>query len=146
MNSPKCLRVWTTALMDPGTILAVVTTSATILCYIANYYSDVRGATEDQKRLHNEVKALHHVLERAHSLAEGPTTTKLPALSSYLKENCSSDLKDLEAKLNPGKRGKVRKKLGVLKWPFEKKEVDKYIDRIERHKSTINGALGIDQT
>lgn len=146
MTSPKNSTVWTAAFMDPGTIIAVVTTSATILSLITNYYSDVKGATEGQKRLHNELKALHHVLVKAQYLAEGPNASKVPALSSYLKESCSSDLKDLEAKLYPGKHGKIKKKLGVLKWPFEQKEVDKYINRIERHKSTISNAVGIDQT
>ena len=40
------------------------------------------------------------------------------------------------------------KKLGVraLKWPFDKNEVDEYINRLERHKSIIIAALEMDQT
>lgn len=136
-----------TVSMDPGTILAVVTTSATVLYQITNYYLDVKGARQDRDRLHNEVKALHHVLENVKTLAEGSNTSKLLSVSSYLKESCSSDIKDLEIKLNPGKGRKAMKKLGVraLKWPFDKNEVDEYINRLERHKTTITITLGMDQ-
>lgn len=133
--------------MEPGTIIAVVTTSAKVLSLITEYYLDVKGARQDQERLRKEVKALHHVLENVQKLAEGPNASKVRNLSSYI-EKCSPDIKDLETKLNPGKRGKAMKKLGVraLKWPFDKKEVDEHIIILERHKSTISVALEIDQT
>lgn len=133
--------------MDPGTILAVVTASATVLSHITKYYSDVKGATQDRERLYNEVKALHEVLKNVKNLAEGPSASKVPVLSSYLKENCSLDIKNLEIKLDPGKRGKAKNKIGrSLKWPFDKTEIEECIKRFERHKSTISDALGIDQT
>ena len=134
--------------MDPGTISAIVTTSATILYHISKYYSDVKDARQDRERLHKEVKALQHVLENFQNLVEGSNASKVPYLSSYVKENCSPDIKDLEVKLDPGKGRKAMKKLGVraLKWPFDKNEVDEYINRLERHKSKIIAALGMDQT
>lgn len=134
--------------MDPGTILAVVTTSAAALSHIIQYYSDVKEARQDRERLHEEVKALHDVLQNVQCLANGPNASKVPSLSSYLKASCSPDIEELEARLNPGKGRKAMKKVGLraLKWPFDKKDVDKYIDRLERHKSTISAALGIDQT
>ena len=68
--------------MEPGTILAVVTTSATVLSHITKYYLDVKSARQDRERLHKEVKALHHVLENVQNLAEGPKASKVPFLSS----------------------------------------------------------------
>ena len=134
--------------MEPGTILAVVTTSATALSHIARYYSDVKGARQDRERLHEEVKALHDVLKNVQSLVNGPNASKVPSLSSYVRAKCSPDVEELEAKLNPGRGRIAMKKIGwhALKWPFDKKEVDNYISRLERHKSTISAALGIDQT
>lgn len=134
--------------MEPGTILAVVTTSAAALTHLAHYYSDVKGARQDRERLFEEVRALHDVLENVQGLANGPNASKVPLLSSYIKASCSPDIEELEAKLNPGKGRRAMKKVGfrALKWPFDKKEVDKYINRLERHKSTISAALGIDQT
>jgi Fungal N-terminal domain of STAND proteins len=133
--------------MEPGTILTVITTSAKVLSLITEYSSDVKGARQDQERVHKEVKALHHVLESVHELAKGPNTSKFPILSSYIAE-CSPDIEALKTRLDPGKRGRAMKKLGVraLKWPFDKKEVDKHINTLERHKNTISAALSIDQT
>ena len=133
--------------MDPGTILAVVTTSATVLSQITKYYLDVKGARHDRERLHKEVEALHHVLENVQNLAKGSNASKLPNLSSYLKESCSPDIKNLETKLDPQKGQKAMMKLGfrALKWPFDKNEVDEYINRLERHKSTIIAILEMDQ-
>lgn len=134
--------------MDPGTIVAVVTASAAALSHIVEFYSDVKEAKQDRERLCDEVKALHDVLENVQSLASGPNAGKVPALSSYVKASCLPDIEELEARLAPGKGRRAMKKVGLraLKWPFDKKEVDKYISRLERHKSTISAALGIDQT
>lgn len=134
--------------MDPGTILAVVTTSATVLSQITKYYLDVKSARQDRERLHKEVEALHHVLENVQNMAQGSNASKLLNLSSYLKESCSPDIKKLEIKLDPRKGQKAMTKLGfrALKWPFDKDEVDEYINRLERHKSTIIATLGMDQT
>ena len=134
--------------MDPGTILAVITTCATILSHITGYYSNVKSAKQDRERLYKEVESLRHVLKNVHNLAEGPNASKVPVLSSYMKESCSLDIEYLETKLDPGKRGKVMKKLGIraLKWPFDKKEMDECINRVERHKNTISAAVGMDQT
>lgn len=134
--------------MDPGTILAVVTASATVLNCITKYYLDVKDARQDRERLHKEIEALHHVLKKVQNLAEGPNADKVPCLSSSVKESCFLDIKNLETKLDPGKGRKAMKKLGVraLKWPFDKNEVNGYINKLERHKNTIIAALGMDQT
>lgn len=134
--------------MDSGTILAVVTASATVLNCITKYYLDVKDARQDRERLHKEMKTLHHVLKDVQNLAEGSNVNKFSSLSSYVKESCSSDIKNLEIKLDPRKGRKAMKKLSVraLKWPFDKNEIDEYIKRLERHKSTIIAALEMDQT
>jgi hypothetical protein len=133
--------------MDPGTIIAVVTASAKVSSLITKYYLDVKDAKEDRDRLYKEVEALHHVLQKVKELVEGPNANKAPHLTSYVKE-CWPDITDLETKLDPGKRGKVMKKLGglALRWPFDKREVDKYISTFERLKNTINVTLNLDQT
>ena len=94
------------------------------------------------------METLHHVLKKVWNLAEGPNADKIPCLSSSVKESCFLDIKNLETKLDPGKGRKATKKLDVrvLKWPFDKNEVDEYINRLEKHKSTIIAALGMDQT
>lgn len=102
--------VRTTVSMDPGTILAIVTTSATILSHITKYYSDVKNAKQDRERLYREVKALHHVLKNVQNLVEGPNASKVLILSSYMKESCFSDIEYLEIKLDPGKREKSKEK------------------------------------
>lgn len=134
--------------MDPGTIIAVVTASTAALSHIFRYYSDVKGARQDRDRLHKEVKALHDVLKNVQSLIDGPNADKVPSLTSYLKESCSTDVEELKTKLDPGMSGRVMRKVSwwALKWPFNKKAVDDYVKRLDRHKSTIVAALATDQT
>jgi hypothetical protein len=58
---------------------------------------------------------------------------------------CKSDLASLESQLALPKnlqvpRGRL---LRALKWPFQKAEVQKIVDMIERHKSALSMYLGM---
>jgi hypothetical protein len=136
--------------MDPGTIVAVVTTSAAILSILSEYYSGVKSAKEDIQRLSDEVGEFRHVLQEIQKQAKNPSVTRLPLSDSSTTaiEKSLSNLKELEEKLTPNKGGRLMKRVGLraLKWPLTSKEVDKYITKLERRKSTLSLMLGTDQT
>lgn len=136
--------------MDPGTFVAIVTTSATVLSLLSEYYSNVKSAKKDIQRLSDEIEGYRNVLQEVQKQVN-ITDAVVPSLSrSSVRaiQDSLSYLEELEDKLTPKKRGRLMKSVGLraLKWPFTCKEVDKYITRLERRKATLNLALSTDQT
>lgn len=134
--------------MNSGIIFAIVTAFATVLNCITKYYSNVKNVKQNRKRLYKKMKILHHVLKKIWNLIEGSNADKIFCLFSFVKKNCFFDIKNFETKLDPEKNRKTMKKLSVraLKWPFDKNEMDEYINRLEKHKNTIIAVLKMDQT
>lgn len=136
--------------MDPGTILAAVTTSATVITLISRYYSGVKNAREDVKRFSASVEEIYSVLQKVQALASGPNGAKLrasdPAVAAI--EQSLHEIMELEEQLNPKMGGKMMRRVGLraLKWPFTSKQMDEYITRLERRKAMLSLALNADQT
>ena len=84
------------------------------------------------------------------SWARSPGATRLFASISLDKDiqQCSTHLEHLQKKLEPGKGRKAMSRYGIraLKWPFERKELEKDFGMLERYKSTFTTALNTDQT
>ena len=141
--------------MDPGTALAIVKMSASVLSIIWKYYSSVKDAKKDIERLEDEIRVVNKVFQSLKDLLDranipGTGTTKLPVSKSLLEptRRTLSEIQELEKRLNPNPGRKVMNRVGVraLKWPLQKKDVDGYIARLERDKTTVVSALQIDQT
>lgn len=136
--------------MDPGTILAAVTTSATVITLISRYYSGVKNAREDVKRFSASVEEIHSVLQKVQALASGPNAARLPASDPAVAaiEQSLREITELEEKLSPKTGGKMMRRVGLraLKWPFTSKQMDEYIVRLERRKAMLSLALTADQT
>ena len=101
--------------MDPGTILAAVTTSATVITLISRYYSGVKNAREDVKRLSASVEEIHSVLQKVQALASGPNAAKLPALDPAVAaiEQSLREITELEEQLNPKMGRKMMRSVGL---------------------------------
>ena len=127
-----------------ASVIAVVQLSGQILSLCQKYYGDVKDAKNDIENLQNETAAVQAVLQRAQDLAQG--TDKL-ATTKALIEELKAELEGLVRKLDPGKRKKAMRTIGLraLKWPFTKAEIEKSLRLIERHKATLITALDIDQ-
>lgn len=136
--------------MDPGTILAAVTTSATVITLISRYYSGVKNAREDIKRFSASVEEIHNVFQKVQALARGPDAAKLPASDPAVAamEQSLREITELEDQLNPKMGGEMMRRVGLraLKWPFTSKQMDEYITKFERRKAMLNLALNADQT
>ena len=121
------------------------------LCW--TYYSDAKDARTEIQQLRDEMTSLQVLLNKVKDLVDVPNSTSFSNLSLLDQPNgplqqCLVELLKLVAKLNSGQENEKMRKfgLGALKWPFGKKEVDKVISAIERHKAMFNLALAADQT
>jgi len=131
-------------------VIAVVDLSAKVAQWCIQYSLEVKDAKGDILRLYNEVKILGKVVSDAQHLVTSPGSAELSASEKLLDavNDCSTQLKTLERKLDPGKTTKAMRRLGIraLKWPFQSKQVDKVIRELERCKGTVLLALQVDQT
>jgi hypothetical protein len=127
-----------------GTIIAILQLTAAVIGYI----KDVKGASEHKKKLLVEVRSVEHLLnllsDQAGEVQEEESTEWSATLKSVNEEDgplrqIRQILEGLRSKLQPVQG---LKKVGkVLLWPFEKKEVDEIVHRIERQKTWLNLAL-----
>lgn len=136
--------------MDPGTILAVVSISGTVIGKIWKYYSDVEDAKEEIERLRLEVEGTRKIIQQLVELVQSAPAGRLntlPSLDGSIKQT-RLDLERLDKKLEPGKRHRFMSKVNfkVLTWPLKKEETHDCISRLQRFKSTVAVALGVDQT
>lgn len=136
--------------MDPGTAIAVGELSLKVISLISKYYSDVKNAKSDIERLDREIRDLHAVFQKTQELTQKSSLAETFSVSASLRgtsEQALVDVKGLESKLDPGPGARLMRRVGkrALKWPFEKKEVNGWIAKFERHKTTLNLALTADQ-
>jgi len=127
-----------------ASVIAVVQLSGQILSLCQKYYGEVKDAKTEIENLRNEIAAVQAVLERAQELAGG--TDKL-TVSKALIEDIRAELERLVKLLDPGKRKKAMRTVGLraLKWPFTKADIEKTLRLLERHKTTLITALDTDQ-
>ena len=133
-----------------ASLVALIEISVKVVSLCAEYYAAVKHAKTDIDRFCSELKAFIKVLENLEKLARDRGSTKLLTSQSLNEDfqQCKLHLKYLQKKVDPGKSRKTISRYGIraLKWPFERKELDKDIGILERHKSTFNAALNVDQT
>jgi hypothetical protein len=137
--------------MDPlsttGSAIAVIQLVDRILSLCCSYALAVKDAKGEIDRLYSEVTALHEVLKSVRALQERRDTTNQPALNmlaTHIAE-CSSQLVDIQTRLDPAHQTTNQLRMRSLKWPFKSKDVNDIIAKLERHKTTINLALNADQ-
>lgn len=150
--------------MDPFSVTASVITviqaaeAVIIICY--NYRSAIKGSSWDQSRVLEGVRSLRNVLQTLEALADKAETSdedRLPVLKSLCHPDegtlseCYAELRKLETKLAPpgwsGPEGSKRRALlETLSWPLKKGDTERFLENIEKLKSTINLAVNVDQT
>lgn len=141
--------------MDPlsgaASVLTVVALAGRVFDLCRKYYLEVKDSRKDIQRLRDEVISLQDIVIRISELADAPGSAKLSVLGLLNKPDgplhqCKINLTDLETRLQPGDGKDQMKKLGLraLKWPFNTREVDKAIAKIESYKGNFNLALATD--
>ena len=142
--------------MDPGTALAVVQMCTTVLSQTYKYCASVKSAKTEIEHLDNEIKSIQGLFKRLQELLErqkstGTTDTeRLETSQSFIEstKDALSDLQQLQQKLKVHTRQKALNKVGLqaLKWPLDKQSVNKYMAKLERHKTNVTSALQVNQT
>ncbi|KAJ8065097.1 hypothetical protein OCU04_005810 [Sclerotinia nivalis] len=137
------------ALGIASSVIAVIDLSVKVASRCSEYYTNVKNARDDIERLQREAQGLKVILERIHSLCDGPNGVRLQDSQGLRKgvEDCQKQLAQLEAKLEPRGRNKLMSRCGIraLKWPFKSKEMDSLIEKLGNCKVNISLNLQVDQ-
>ncbi|KAF4470527.1 Kinesin light chain [Fusarium albosuccineum] len=133
-----------------ASIIAIVELSAKVGSLCLKYSSGVRNATRDIAILQNAVKDLGMTFQGAQRLLEQSDSQEL-STSQELRQSlveCQTELEQLKERLAPGTTRKAMSRFGfrALKWPFDSKDIQEIVTRLERHQRNIASALQIDQT
>jgi hypothetical protein len=137
--------------MDPGTIIGLVAAAAqlleqgaTVLKYMNGLYRDVKNAPMQAEILLHEMNTtlgvvaslkftLDHIPSMISESQQKPVTDSIKILVVMLQDV----MKRCDKSQTTG--------LGRLRWPIEAKEMDKYIDRIQRYRGLLAFALQNEQ-
>ena len=139
--------------MDPlsgaASVIAVVQVAGQVWSICSKYYADAKDAKPEIDRLMDYVLALQNLFQQVEDLAKGPGAAKLVASKEIIASTSSElerEFKMLQKILEPGKRQGILKSFGRrLKWPLQKENVEKIIQLLERHKTTLITAMNCDQ-
>ncbi|KAH7200625.1 hypothetical protein BKA60DRAFT_469988 [Fusarium oxysporum] len=138
------------ALGVASSVIAVVDLSAKVFSLCLQYSREVKNAKDDIKSLYKEVAAFQDTTEKLKALLEGPRGKELKASQQLVSaiEDGHSTLGKVEQRLRPSTGRKAMSRFGMraLKWPFESKDVEGTIEKLERCRGNISLALNVDQT
>ena len=145
--------------MDPlsitASLVAVLQATKAVISVCCNYRSSVKGSTSEVSRVLEEIRGLRDVLRTIEGLANKAETSgstnqsRFPALQYLCDPNtgilnrCRTELEMLNSSLVPpgwnGPSGSKRRALvEALRWPLQRGETEKILERTERFKSTIS--------
>ena len=135
------------ALGGAASVIAVVQLAGKVWSICWKYYSDVKDARSDIERLMKIINAIQLMFQQLQELAKGLEATKLMSFKPLI-ENIPSEMKkeldQLVKKLDSGNaNNSIMKTFGrrALKWPLQKDDVEKTVQFVERHKSTLNTVI-----
>ena len=130
-------------------LITVVEVSVRISRLCLAYSREVKNASEDIQRLEQTILHLKSTTESVLDLLQGPDNWRLRASQKLRQaaEDSKTRLDNLEERLQPSStRGKfMRLGLSSLKWPFQKKDMDRLITELSQCSQAISAALQVDQ-
>ncbi|THV46068.1 hypothetical protein BGAL_0419g00010 [Botrytis galanthina] len=132
-----------------SSVITVIDLSVKVDSQCSEYYTNVKNAQEDIKRLQSEVQELKAILENVHSICNDSNGVRLQDPQGLRKgvEDCQEHLCQLEAKLVPRGKNKLMSRYGIraLRWPFKSNEVDSIIEKLGNCKDNISFSLRVNQ-
>ncbi|EJT69617.1 hypothetical protein, variant 1 [Gaeumannomyces tritici R3-111a-1] len=140
------------ALGAAASAIAVVELAAKVGALCLQYSRDVKRAKDDIDHFRQQTEALKTIAEGAQRLLQGPygprleTAQKLYSALTNARSQLDPIHTRLEEKLDTGRVGRVKRRLGLLAWPFESKDIEKLIATLKRDGDTISAALQVDLT
>ncbi|KAF7941793.1 uncharacterized protein EAE97_006630 [Botrytis byssoidea] len=134
-------------LSTAASVIAVVQLAQAVGGALMEYYEGIKSARDDVQRLYHSIKNLESVLK---SIDDLPPTLSINIQT--LLENktgtlslCKNELDGIKKELDtfPKQQDRIGK-LKSLIWPFKKKDVDKHVDFIDKHKHDLMLAFGVE--
>jgi hypothetical protein len=142
--------------MDPISIVGLVAAGVQfvdcgikILKVLIHVCNEVAEARAEANELRTEIDTTIHVVTSLRVLLETDPDCISESQKGTLNESLKSAIKiteDMLDKLEKSVSASQKKKLHRVIWPFKKKEVTEYVEKIQRYKGTIQLALQVNQT
>lgn len=138
--------------MDPLSIVAGVAglmrLTIEVSHRITTFYQAAKHASKSVQDIQEELSLMQTVLEQLKSLLQsGDLETNSIAQTSVLTaaiRSCSQSIESIAAKLPKSKPDALSRAKDALRWPFNEKEVLKFLETLRRHMSTFQFALTIE--
>ena len=129
--------------MDPLSIASLLLQIGSIVASLIDYGKSVEGASDEIRKLSEELFALKGVLEHIQTQINAESSTYLASLTANYRtmlvgivESTHKFLQSLLNDLELPKR-RFKKSMKKLEWPFKKQEVNQHLARLERVKSWL---------
>ncbi|CAG8909811.1 unnamed protein product [Penicillium egyptiacum] len=137
-------------LSSPASVIAVIQITGSIIKLCGGYIQEVKDARDEMLKLQGSIAGLQGTLKDLHKVLQsndGKTLATSSRLVSSITD-CHSDLRSLEARLDPGKGKKMMRKVGfrALKWPLKRTEVERVTQNLEKYKSSFLLSLQVDHS
>lgn len=140
--------------MDPlsltASVIAIIQLTGSLAKLCGGYIGEVRNAQEEILKLCQAITGLQGTLKDLQSYLQSDNGKALPTTSQLANsiDDCLSELRKLETRLDPGKRKTLMNKVGLqaLKWPLKRGDMENIVKNLERYKSSFILSLQIDQT
>ncbi|CDM32991.1 unnamed protein product [Penicillium roqueforti FM164] len=136
-------------LSSAASVVAVIQLTGSLVKICGGYIQEVNNARDEINKLQRAISGVQGILQDLDKLLQSHSNT-LPASSRLVSNitDCLSDLRALEAKLDPGRGKTLMRKMGLraLKWPLKHTEMEAIVQNLERYKSSFNLSLQLDQT
>ncbi|KAJ6098857.1 NACHT and WD40 domain protein [Penicillium canescens] len=137
-------------LSSAANVIAAVELTGSIVKLCGRFITEVKNARDDIIALQRTATGLEGILQSLKEFLQGCDGSKLSTSSSLVDNinDCVSDLKALEKRIHSDKRKVLMRKFGLraLKWPLQRPEVDKFVNNLERYKSSFILSMQVDQT
>jgi hypothetical protein len=137
--------------MDPlsgvASVIAVVQLAQLICGVLKVYFRNVGEARADIDRIFTTIKGLEQILAQAERLANRSHASDVESFlvdSSGPITQLKTELDKIRVQLEgPSLKGRLGELAKSPRWPFRNKEVDKSIQIIEQHESTLSANPGL---
>ncbi|CAG8090977.1 unnamed protein product [Penicillium nalgiovense] len=138
------------ALSSAASIIAVIQLTGNLVKLCGGYIQEVKNARDEIFSLQQTIAGLQGTLQDLHKLLQSNDGKALPTSSRLVNNitDCLSDLRALEARLDPGKGKNLMRRVGLraLKWPMKRAEMEGVIQKVKEYRSSFLLSLQVDQT
>lgn len=136
-------------LSSAASVIAVIQLTKSLVKLCGGYIQEVKNARDEIFALQQVIEGLQGTLQDLQKFLQSNDRKALPTSSRLVSNitDCLSDLRALEARLDPRKAKKLMRRVGLqaLKWPLKRTEAECVTQNLEKYKSSFLLSLQVDQ-